>query len=70
MKMELVSTQNLGADTEREINTVAAAGFGNDKEATLDDTINHIRSADLIHLAVNYAGFIAGFAMYRSCLWR
>jgi len=69
MYLEQLETKDLSQEQEREINHVAALGFGQDHVAMLDDTINHIHSADLIHIDYSERG-MRGFAMYTACLWR
>jgi hypothetical protein len=69
MKIELIQTDTITPGQERAINAVAASGFEQDEMSMLKDTIDHIHASRLIHIVYSSHG-LAGFAMYRSCLWR
>lgn len=70
MKLSLETPTSLSDRDISAINEVAAAGFGFDRpEGMLEDTIRHIRSADIVQKAVQGKELV-GFALYARCLWR
>ena len=70
MKFSLERSSNINDRTAHEINEIAAAGFGhNDPAEMLDDTLRHIKDADIIQRAIDGKETV-GFALYQRCLWR
>jgi len=70
MKTTFETPSSLSTYDQHAINEIAAEGFGFDDTADmLADTLEHIRSADIVQQA-KIDGETIGFALYRSCLWR
>lgn len=70
MSTELQTINNLSAETTAEINRIACRGFEQQNNlAMLEDTRNHIESAELVHLAYDGQDLV-GFSLYRSSLWQ
>lgn len=56
--------------TIEQIAQIAAEGFGRDNDAdNYQDTLEHVSGVDHIQL-VKHDEKLAGFALYRRCLWQ
>ena len=69
MKTIIMNELNLDLEAKRQINTVASAGFGQNEQQMLADTLDHINSSDYVQLAFADQE-LTGFALYKGCLWR
>jgi hypothetical protein len=70
MKLSIDTPAALTEQQRRAINELAAHGFGFDNpEEMLPDTLEHINASNFVQQA-EHEGNLAGFAFYRSALWR
>lgn len=70
MNIELQTIDALSETAIEGINRIACLGFEQaNNPAMLEDTKNHIQSAELVHLAYDEQRLI-GFSLYRSYLWQ
>lgn len=70
MKITTTNTYEINEDLLTDMNIIACAAFGqNSEEEMLPDTIEHIQAAEQAQLAY-IDDRLAGFALYRRCLWR
>lgn len=70
MKISIDIPSNLLTSEIKNINTVAALGFGQDEtEEMLADTMRHVENADIVQRSYIDGGLV-GFALYKRLLWQ
>lgn len=70
MRISIDTPNNLTSSDIKNINKIAAAGFGQEEtKEMLEDTQEHIRAADFIQRSY-IEGEEVGFALYKRLLWQ
>lgn len=70
MIIETMNTHEVSSKLIKTLNEIAATGFNQPpNDAMMNDTKQHIQSAEHIQIAYTSPQEAIGFALYRRCLW-